>query len=315
MSDDEYEYEYDDDASMQEEDQFEYTDEEEPANDAEVALENAYYQSKGLRETDIVAAAASFESVITLEQERLSTSAASTTTSGDSQNKKYGPWSYKAMKQLVKLHLRAGNASAMIQNYHRLLQCIAQGDVSPNQIEKGIHGMLERVASLYQGGLSSNNGNNNSNSNAMMDPQKIALQVYDATLTEFHPKTGTCQNERLWFKTNIKYGQLLYEMNETAKLQQVLHELQTVHNSASSNMDRGRDSMNDAGGGGTSSSSSSSSSTQSMEIYALQIQLYSQLKDHKRLRHTFHKAMAVRGGLPHPRTLALIQELGGKMVC
>jgi COP9 signalosome complex subunit 2 len=316
MSDDEYEYEYDDDASMQEEDQFEYTDEEEPANDAEVALENAYYQSKGLRETDIVAAAASFESVISLEQERLSSAAASSA-SGE-KKKKYGPWSYKAMKQLVKLHLRAGNASAMIQNYHRLLQCIAQGDVSPNQIEKGIHGMLERVASLYQGGGGGgvNSSNSNNKNNTMMDPQKIALQVYDATLKEFHPKTGTCQNERLWFKTNIKYGQLLYEMNETAKLQQVLHELQTVH-SANKMGGGGGDAMNDASGGaggGGSASSSSSSSTQSMEIYALQIQLYSQLKDHKRLRHTFHKAMAVRGGLPHPRTLALIQELGGKMV-
>jgi len=50
-----------------------------------------------------------------------------------------------------------------------------------------------------------------------------------------------------------------------------------------------------------------------MEIYALQIQLYSRQKDHKKLREVFNKAMAVRGGIPHPRTLALIQELGGKM--
>jgi hypothetical protein len=62
-----------------------------------------------------------------------------------------------------------------------------------------------------------------------------------------------------------------------------------------------------------STSSSSGSSTQSMEIYALQIQLYSRQKDNKKLREVFSKAMAVRGGIPHPRTLALIQELGGKM--
>jgi hypothetical protein len=31
------------------------------------------------------------------------------------------------------------------------------------------------------------------------------------------------------------------------------------------------------------------------------------------LREIFAKAKAVRGGIPHPRTLALIQELGGKM--
>lgn len=50
-----------------------------------------------------------------------------------------------------------------------------------------------------------------------------------------------------------------------------------------------------------------------MEIAALQIQLYSRLKDTKKLRVVFQRAMSVRGGIPHPRTLALIQELGGKM--
>jgi hypothetical protein len=73
----------------------------------------------------------------------------------------------------------------------------------------------------------------------------------------------------------------------------------------------------EGGGGGmmTSLASSSSSTTgsQSMEIYALQMQLYSRQKDNKKLRDVFHKAMSVRGGIPHPRTLALIQELGGKM--
>jgi COP9 signalosome complex subunit 2 len=55
------------------------------------------------------------------------------------------------------------------------------------------------------------------------------------------------------------------------------------------------------------------SGTHAMEIAALQIQLYSRLKDTKKLREAYHSAMAVRGGIPHPRTLAMIQELGGKM--
>jgi COP9 signalosome complex subunit 2 len=51
-----------------------------------------------------------------------------------------------------------------------------------------------------------------------------------------------------------------------------------------------------------------------MEIYALQIQLYSRLKDNAKLRSVFFKSMRVHGGsIPHPRTIALIQELGGKM--
>lgn len=150
--------------------------------------------------------------------------------------------------------------------------------------------MLERVSSLYQGSYLY--GSNSSSENSKMDSQALALQVYDATLQTFHPNSGACQNERLWFKTTIKYGQLLYEMNDTPKLQKVLQDLKAF---------------------GSTPSNESASSTQSMEIFALQIQLYSRQRDHKNLRQTFDKAMAVRGGIPHPRTLALIQELGGKM--
>jgi COP9 signalosome complex subunit 2 len=245
-------------------------------------LENAYYNSKGLRENDLNEAAEAFEQVIIQEREEL----------GSSGSRKYGQWSYKSMKQLVKLHLRNGNADEMMRHYNRLLECISEGDVSPNAAEKGINGMLERVSSLYQGASARN-------SPSTLDPQKLALSVYDATLKVFHPSTGACPNERLWFKTNLKYGQLLYEMNETnetAKLQQVLRDLKTTQTAES-----------------TGSSSTTGSSTQSMEIYALQIQLYSRQKDNKKLREVFNKAMAVRGGIPHPRTLALIQELGGKM--
>ena len=180
----------------------------------------------------------------------------------------------------------------MMRQYNRLLECIADGDVSPNAVEKGINGMLERVSSLYQGASARTQP-------TTLDPQKLALAVYDATLRVFHPSSGACPNERLWFKTNLKYGQLLYEMNETAKLQQVLRDLKTTTSSKGSD--------------GGESSASSGASTQSMEIYALQIQLYSRQKDNKKLREVFNKAMSVLGGIPHPRTLALIQELGGKM--
>ena len=179
-----------------------------------------------------------------------------------------------------------------MRQYNRLLECIADGDVSPNAVEKGINGMLERVSSLYQGASARNQS-------STLDPQKLALAVYDATLKVFHPSSGACPNERLWFKTNLKYGQLLYEMNETAKLQQVLRDLKTTQAAK--------------GSAGGESSASSGASTQSMEIYALQIQLYSRQKDNKKLREVFNKAMSVLGGIPHPRTLALIQELGGKM--
>lgn len=181
-------------------------------------------------------------------------------------------------------------------------------------MEKGVNGMLDRVANLIsqsQQGPSSDGGDGNS------DPRAFARSVYDLTLDAFHPRTGISPNERLWFKTNLKYGQLLYEMNETAKLQLVIRDLL---------VSSGQDADALEGGGGSSSMGESSSDanaavappsasggTHVMEIAALQIQLYSRLKDTKKLRAAYHRAMSVRGGIPHPRTLALIQELGGKM--
>ena len=253
--------------------------------------ENAYYNSKGLRETDLQEAAEAFEQVIIQEVEELSSH-----NEGDGNAKKYGPWSFKSIKQLVKLQLRTGTTESVLSVYSRLLECITEGNISPNAVEKGINGMLERVASLLQGNTM--RGVDRSASNPM-NPQKLALAVYDSTLKIFHPTTGSCPNERLWFKTNLKYGQLLYETNETVKLQQVLRDLQTTQEQNNAN------SMTDGG--------TSSSNTQSIEIHALQIQLYSRQKDNKKLREVFNKAMAVRGGIPHPRTLASIQELGGKM--
>jgi COP9 signalosome complex subunit 2 len=192
--------------------------------------------------------------------------------------------------------LRTGTTESVLAVYSRLLECITEGNISPNAVEKGINGMLERVASLLQGNTMRGV---DTSANIPMDPQKLALSVYDSTLKIFHPTTGSCPNERLWFKTNLKYGQLLYETNETTKLQHVLRDLQTAQEQNNAN------NMTDGG--------TSSSNTQSIEIYALQIQLYSRQKDNKKLREVFNKAMAVRGGIPHPRTLASIQELGGKM--
>lgn len=281
MSDEEdYEYEYDEDEeAMEDQPDFEYTDEEEEQDDGQVALENLYYNAKGMRETDTTEAVNGFEDVIVQERRQGGEDA-------------YGPWSFKAIKQLVKLHLRSNDDVENTRKlYSRLLECISTGkDISPNAVEKGINGMLERVASLYQ--TSKTQGRQPSA--GACTAQTLAVAVYDDTLQVFHPITGSCKNERLWFKANLKYGQLLYEMNETDKLQKVLKDVLLINQ-------------------GNDNGTTGSSSTQTMEIYALQIQLYSRQKDHKRLRETFRKAMTVRGGIPHPRTLALMQELGGKM--
>jgi len=98
------------------------------------------------------------------------------------------------------------------------------------------------------------------------------------------------------FSSHLFFYRLLYEIHETQQLQNVIQDL-----------------LKSSDDDGSHGASESARSTNLMEIYALQIQLYSRLKDNKQLRRIFHTAMHVQGGVPHPRTIALIQELGGKM--
>ncbi|KAI2500943.1 PCI/PINT associated module [Fragilaria crotonensis] len=113
----EYEYEYDDEQDEEMEDKFEYTDEEEEADDGEIKMENDYYNAKGLRDTNVTEAIQAFEKVIATDSQSEQV---------NSQGKKYGQWSFKAMKQLIKLHLRTGNSSEILRHYERLMECISR---------------------------------------------------------------------------------------------------------------------------------------------------------------------------------------------
>ncbi|KAL3807907.1 hypothetical protein ACHAXA_000346 [Cyclostephanos tholiformis] len=340
-------------ADDDEDQSFEYTDDEGDGGggdddddgegggeDGEIALENSYYNAKGERDAgDIDEARTTFESVIRLEVDRNRRAAGvddnamdveeedgaacGTTTTRLTPLKHHGPWSYKAIKQLVKLNLRSMDGNAIIRDYIRMLRVSSSPDagISPNAMEKGVNGMLERVSNLITSQTSSTTAGGGGESGG--DPRAFAREVYDLTLEAFHPVKGICPNERLWFKTNLKFGQLLYEMNETTRLQGVIRDLLVSSGQAA-------DVPGEEGGGGAGGTTAifrphnaivndagggkgCSGGTHAMEIAALQIQLYSRLKDTKRLRAAYQRAISVRGGIPHPRTLALIQELGGKM--
>mmetsp|Transcript_38519 Transcript_38519/g.44890 ORF Transcript_38519/g.44890 Transcript_38519/m.44890 type:complete len:548 (+) Transcript_38519:70-1713(+) len=280
------------------------------ANDFDVSIENAYYNAKGLRETDVLEAAVELENVVSMELSHAAKQAGLEEGENLPGNGGYGSWSYKAIKQLVKLHLlRTNDRNAMMQQYRRLLLCcVNSGKVTQNQIEKGINGILERVG----GAAASSFGHD--------DEEKLELHrtlksMYNATLDVFRPNGGSFPNERLWFKTNLKLGQLLHEMNEISQLQMVIRDLLRSQGISPSEMGIGEER-------GENSSSSEDvdqksqqqrfAGTHLLEIYALQIQLYSRQKDNKKVRELYNRAMRVEGGIPHPRTIALIQEVGGK---
>ena len=53
--------------------------------------------------------------------------------------------------------------------------------------------------------------------------------------------------------------------------------------------------------------------TQLLEVYALEIQIHTELKDNKALKALYKKALEVKSAIPHPRIMGIIRECGGKM--
>ena len=56
-----------------------------------------------------------------------------------------------------------------------------------------------------------------------------------------------------------------------------------------------------------------SKGTYSLEIYALEIQMYAETKNNKQLKRLYQRALKVRSAVPHPKIQGIIRECGGKM--
>ena len=53
--------------------------------------------------------------------------------------------------------------------------------------------------------------------------------------------------------------------------------------------------------------------TQLLEVYALEIQMHTELKNSKRLKELYSRALTIKSAIPHPRIMGIIRECGGKM--
>jgi len=102
------------------------------------------------------------------------------------------------------------------------------------------------------------------------------------------------KNERLWFKTNLKLGKLWFDMEEYGRLQKIVREL---HRSC-----QHEDGTDDPKKGG-----------EQLQLYALEIQMYTNTKNTKRLKSLYLKALQIKSAIPHPKTMGVIRECGGKM--
>jgi COP9 signalosome complex subunit 2 len=115
-------------------------------------------------------------------------------------------------------------------------------------------------------------------------------QFYSLTLQSFQ----STNNERLWLKTNIKLAKLLLDRKEYAAVSKKLREL---HKTC-----QREDGTDDPSKG-----------TYSLEIYALEIQMFAETKNNKQLKALYQRALKVKSAVPHPRIMGIIRECGGKM--
>jgi COP9 signalosome complex subunit 2 len=129
------------------------------------------------------------------------------------------------------------------------------------------------------------------------------LDLYSATeqmelLQNFYEITLAAlmeaKNDRLWFKTNLRLGKLWFDREEYGRLQRILKEL---HKSC-----EGEDGEDDLKKG-----------TQLLEVYALEIQMYTETKNNKKLASLYTKALEIKSAIPHPKIMGVIRECGGKM--
>jgi len=132
--------------------------------------------------------------------------------------------------------------------------------------------------------------------NSILDFISTSKQM--ALLQEFYETTldalKDAKNDRLWFKTNCKLGKLYYDCEDFNKLGRIIKELRR-----SCQTEDGDDDLKKG--------------TQLLEIYALEIQMYTAQKNNKKLKALYEQSLHIKSAIPHPLIMGVIRECGGKM--
>ena len=158
-----------------------------------------------------------------------------------------GDWGFKGLKQAIKIEFKHERYDDAVKHYQELLTYVKSA-VTRNYSEKSINNMLDFIEK----------GADNDKAYQCME------RFYSLTLESFQ----SSNNERLWLKTNIKLARLWLERKEYSQLARKVRELHSV-----CQRDDGTDDP--------------SKGTYSMEIYALEIQMYADMKNNKRLKVVF----------------------------
>lgn len=142
---------------------------------------------------------------------------------------------------------------------------------------------------------------------------ELLQNFYETTLDALKD----AKNDRLWFKTNTKLGKLYFDRNDFTKLQKILKQLHQScqvnpfclnyiyfteknfklkifpNNNLSEQTDDGEDDLKKG--------------TQLLEIYALEIQMYTVQKNNKKLKALYEQSLHIKSAIPHPLIMGVIR--------
>lgn len=185
-----------------------------------------------------------------------------------------GTWGFKSLKQSTKLlFLVLKRPKDALETYKSLLT-YTKAAVTRNESEKAINGILDYVGGGKGGAVE----------------VEVLENFYEATRNALKD----ARNERLSTKTNLKLAKLWLDRGEYARLKKLLDELKA-------SAQQGGDEDQAAKG------------TLLQEIYALEIQMYNETKNYKKLKEIYYASGQVTSAISHPRVVGVIKECGGKM--
>lgn len=173
----------------------------------------------------------------------------------------------------MKLEFKLKHYGKAVKHYEELLTYVKSA-VTRNYSEKSINNILDFLEKTAED----------------EDARICRQEFYSKTLESFQ----ATNNERLWLKTNIKLARLWLDQKDYAPLTDKLREL---HKACQK-----KDGTDDPSKG-----------TYLLEIYALEILMYAETRNNKRLKALYQRALRVKSAVPHPAILGVIRECGGKM--
>ncbi|KAJ4374250.1 hypothetical protein N0V83_002991 [Neocucurbitaria cava] len=182
-------------------------------------------------------------------------------------------WGFKGLKQAIKLEFKLTRYDQAVEHYKELLTYVKSA-VTRNYSEKSINNMLDFIEKAAEDA----------------EAYRCMEKFYALTLDIFQ----STNNERLWLKTNIKLARLWLDRKDYRQLTEKLREL---HKACQK-----EDGTDDPSKG-----------TYSLEVYSLEILMYAETRNNKRLKALYQRALKVKSAVPHPKIMGIIRECGGKM--